>query len=292
MPVFILGGGSNLLVSDQGFNGLVIKVEIKSLEFLGSELIVGSGEIWDDVVAESVARGYSGLENLSLIPGTVGGGVVQNLGAYGSELKDALKEVEVFDPITEKKITLTKEECKFAYRDSIFKHPEGKRLVVTKAVFSLSKENKPNTEYKDIKEYFERKPELIPNAVNIRNAVCEIRKNKLPDWNILGTAGSFFKNPVITTEHALELKNAFPELPVYETDSQEYKKVSASFVIDKICNLKSESVGDAGLYEKQALVLVNKGNSNYAEVSMLANKISETVKEKTKIILEEEVIRI
>lgn len=295
LPIFILGGGSNLLISDEGFNGLVIKISMQGMERReeGDFVFVtaGAGILWDDLVLQTVTDGLWGLENLSYIPGTVGAAPVQNIGAYGSEVKDTVHSVFVFDISSGEVKTFSNNECQFGYRDSIFKKPEGKKFVVLEVTFHLSKNSTPNLLYKDLKEFFEQKGNLTPSLSKIREAVIEIRKNKLPDWHTIGTAGSFFKNPIITTERYISLIKKFPTLPSFEVDLQ-HVKVPLAWILDKICGLKGFREGDVGLYEKQPLAFVNFGSAQAKDVKNLAQKISEIVKEKTDIDIEWEVMEV
>ncbi len=292
LKIFILGGGSNILFSDQGFDGLVIKMEMKgvNIEDVDSEktfVEAYAGEVWDDFVNFVVDKGLYGLENLSYIPGTVGASPVQNIGAYGSEVKDTIYSLKAFD-IKEKKIVLfNNKDCDFSYRNSLFKK-EKDRYIIISVKFILNKNGKLNLEYKDIKEYLLKNNIKNPSLLDTRKAVIDIRRNKLPDISIVGTAGSFFKNPIIKKDKANELKNKWLELPVYEYNESEVK-VSLAWIIDKICGLKGISKGDVGTYKNQALVIVNNGNATAKQVKDFANEIIKSVKDKTDIDIETEV---
>lgn len=294
LPFFVLGGGSNTLASDEGFKGLVIKNGIKGVRWgKGSgddeaEARAGAGENWDDFVAECVAKGFSGLENLSWIPGTVGAAPIQNIGAYGVEVKDNIESVDVLDTDDYKFKTLSNSDCRFDYRDSIFKKPEGSKYIVTEVAFRLCKNGPLHTDYKDIVDYaLKNKIEKFTSPM-LRQAVIDIRKNKLPDWSFLGTAGSFFKNPVVSSEKFRELKKRFPDLPGFPCNALE-TKVSLAWIIDKVCGLKGVREGDVGTYRNQALVIVNYGEATTNEVLSFAKKISDEVREKTGIEIEPEV---
>lgn len=294
IPFFILGGGSNLLISDAGFSGLVIKMEISGMHFRensdGSwQAEVGAGENWDAFVAESVRRGLSGVENLSLIPGTVGAAPVQNIGAYGVEAKDSIISVEVFDPKTGKADILANTDCAFGYRDSIFKHEEGKHFIITRVTFRLRKDVPLKTDYKDVAAYFAEKTISAPTLRELRDAIVAIRTKKLPDISQLGTAGSFFKNPVISEQKFAELREKYPELPSFPAEAGSVK-VPAAWLLDKVCGFKGIREGDAGVFENQALVLVNYGNASAAEIDALAKRMEKAVEEKTGIRLEREVV--
>lgn len=294
LPVFILGGGSNILFSDYGFNGLVIKIEIDGLEIEEEGLHVvakvGAGVNWDYFVNEMVSKSLSGVENLSLIPGSVGASAVQNIGAYGEEAKNSISFVEVFNSKTMKLEKLSSSECGFSYRDSIFKNNEGRNLIVLNVNYILSKDFNPNLTYPELG--LEMSNHNLPITVsNIRKSVINIRKNKLPSIEEYGTAGSYFKNPIVDTESFHELITQYPNTPHW-MQGDDKVKVSAGFLIDKVANMKGESVNDAFVWEKQALVIVNKGKATSSDVVDLKNKIRNKVFQLTKINLENEVIEI
>ena len=337
--VFVLGGGSNLLVSDDGIDGFVLKMEIKGMDFGEAkirhcerseaiqenfEIIAGAGEIWDELVEKCVEKGLYGLENLSFIPGTVGASVVQNIGAYGVEIKDVVDWVEVYDTKTEEIKKLTGRACKFGYRDSVFKKPEGKDLVVIRVAYNLQKNGKLNTDYKDIQDYIissslrdfpepnfstaqlveplknsaqenRGNPVSALNPKKLREIIIQIRKNKLPDWKKVGTAGSFFKNPIITKEQLEKILEKYPNLPNFEqkiSKSGFYKfyKISLAYVLDKILGLKGLEENGVGLYENQPLVIINKGNATTKDIKNFAQKIQKKVKDEIDITIDFEVV--
>ncbi len=289
LPLFVLGGGSNVLVSDAGFAGLVLKMQLKGRRYeeKGDKVIAtfAAGEVLDEVVAETVKKGWWGLENLSAIPGTVGATPIQNVGAYGVEISDLLTTVEVYDCVAKAPVTLSNEQCRFGYRDSIFKQAEGKKYIITSVTFCLSKTANPKLQYADLAKRFAIAP---PSPSLIRQAVIEIRSAKFPDWHVVGTAGSFFKNPIIKKSAAAELAEKFPDLPIYEVD-EDQSKVSLGFVLDKICHLKGYTVNHVGLYEAQALVLVASRGATATEVLEFSKNVSEKVFEATNILIEREV---
>ncbi|MDQ3014262.1 MAG: UDP-N-acetylmuramate dehydrogenase [bacterium] len=305
LQIFILGGGSNILVSDQGFPGLVIKIEIQGIETRevdGNkvEVIAGAGEDWDQFVGKMVEHGLYGIENLSLIPGSVGAAPVQNIGAYGVEAKDSISWVEVLNIETGEVEKLSNAQCAFAYRDSIFKTPEGKKYIITRVAFSLSREGKLSTEYKDVAEYIKNNNVVEINLQKIRDIVIAIRTAKLPDVRHVGTAGSFFKNPIIAEIQFNELKKQYPDLPGFTTASHPSFskegqgdgvsiKIPAAWLLDKLCGFKGYRVGNVGVYKTQALVLVNFNGATANEIFSLSEKMIACVKEKTNIILEREV---
>ncbi len=286
LPIFILGGGSNILISDKGYKGLVIKMEIGGTDL--SVVSAGAGVIWDDFVAEIVANGLYGLENLSAIPGTVGAAPVQNIGAYGMDVSRAVQSVRALDTKSMKFIELSNADCKFDYRDSVFKHEKG-RYVITRVDFKLSKKGKVNIEYKDLKEYFQD-PISVPRSdlVGVREAVVNIRAAKLPDWKKWGTAGSYFKNPIISKKKFESLKKKYSELPGFPESNGDIK-ISLGWVLDKVCNFKGLSMGRVKIYEKQALVIVASAGATAEEVMKLAQELMREVKKKTGIMIEGEV---
>ncbi len=294
LPIFVLGGGSNVLISDEGFPGLVIKLEIKGITFkpvAGErvEVVVGAGENWDELVEQTVAQGLHGLENLSLIPGSVGAAPVQNIGAYGIEVKDSISRVTVFNTEALDFEVLEHNQCDFGYRDSIFKKSEGRKYIITAVVFVLKENNILNISYKDIAEYI--KTHNIENITlqKVRDIVIDIRTKKLPDVKIVGTAGSFFKNPIIKKEHYEELIKTYPALPAYAGPSAGTVKIPAAWMLDNLCGFKGYREGEVGVYKNQALVLVNFGNAQASEIYSLAEKMIACVKEKTTIELQKEV---
>ena len=301
IPIFVLGGGSNVLISDSGFDGLVIKNEIKGIsEEAGAgtssdfvRIIAGAGENWDDLVKYTVEeKGLYGLENLSWIPGTVGASPVQNIGAYGAEAKDTIEWVEVYNPTTAKIEKLSNVDCLFGYRDSIFKH-ERKNDIILRVAFLLKKNGKLSLEYKDLQKYFEER-KSTPSLCVVRDAVVEIRKNKLPDLSKVGTAGSFFKNQTILKSEYEKLLEKYPAMPAFPVDQksesgQEQVKIPTAWILDNVCGFKGLRRGEVGVHENQALVLVNFGNGTAQEIKALADEMITSVKEKTGISIAPEV---
>ena len=295
-PPLILGGGSNLLVSDEGYRGVVLHINIKGRDYASDArdyvspegtvyLTVGAGEIFDDVVAETVLRGLWGLENLSSIPGTTGATPVQNVGAYGVEISELIVQVEAVHTTTgEQKIFLT-EECRFSYRDSFFKTERGRQWVITAVTFRLSKIAQPKLSYNDLSS-LRTNEDVSIDAV--RAHVQTVRATKFPDWTKVGTAGSFFKNPIITPTHFKQLQTRYPDLPGYEQPDERIK-VSLGWILDKICNLKGYRIDNVGLYDKQALVLVAYEGATAAEVKKFTEEIKEKVRAATEILIECEV---
>ncbi len=296
LPFFVLGGGSNLLIDDAGFPGLVIKVEIHGIEFRKNadgtmNADAGAGEDWDEFVAETVRRGLSGVENLSLIPGTVGAAPVQNIGAYGVEAKDTVHSVEVLNTETGKVDVIPAAQCYFAYRDSIFKHAEGKKYIITRVRFTLREGAPLQINYRDVTEFFQKKGVAAPTLQQVRDAIVAIRTAKLPDLSRFGTAGSFFKNPIISRADYEKLLARYPGLPSFPAEPLTVK-VPAAWILDNICGWKGHTEGTVGVYQNQALVLVNTGGGTSAEIDALAKKMQDSVLEKTGIVLEREVIAV
>ena len=279
--IFVLGGGANTLFASDYFDGLVAKIENKGktiVEENENEIVVevASGENWSDFVFWACKNNYCGLENLSTIPGSVGAAPVQNIGAYGSEAKDTIKEVLVYDLEANTFSWLKNEDCNFAYRYSCFKYQKG-NLIIWKVRFLLQKHFTLNDSYKALKEKIKTKEEKIKTAEEIAETVKEIRDSKLPDHNILGNAGSFFKNPIITGEQYKKIKIQYPDIVAF--DDANGVKISAGWLIEK-CGLKGKRFGNVGMHEKQALVLVNYGNATGKELIVFANKVIDTVKDK------------
>jgi UDP-N-acetylmuramate dehydrogenase len=290
IPFFVLGGGSNTLFS-KDYAGLVIRIAIKSTIFKEGadvEAQVGAGENWDEFVRTCVEKGYWGVENLSLIPGSVGGAVVQNIGAYGVEFNQVVESVEVFDTELCELKTLSNAECKFSYRTSIFKTDAGKKYIVTGATFRLKKNSEPNLSYKDVADYFNEK-NIKPTLPLMREAVIEIRQRKLPDVKEVGTAGSFFKNPIVEKLKYTQLQSRFPGIKG-TLISDGLVKISAAWMLDNIGGYKGVRRGEIGVWPKHALVLVNYGSARGEEVLALANEMTEKIKSETEIELEKEVV--
>jgi UDP-N-acetylmuramate dehydrogenase len=291
IPFFVLGGGSNIVVSDEGFYGIVIKNELlgKSFHDDGDEtrITVAAGENWDDFVRESTERGLSGIENLSFIPGTVGAAPVQNIGAYGVDFKDVLESVRVYDAKTETFRDVAHEECRFSYRHSIFK--EHKHLVIVAVTLRLKKSRALNLSYQDVRRaVFERgldETRLTPR--DVREIVVSMRKQKLPDWHTTPTAGSFFKNPEIYVHDYEKLKETYPECPGFLASDGRIK-IPLGWLIERL-GLKGERVGGVSVFQKHALVIVNDQNGTASDVKVLSERIAHAVERATGIVIEPEV---
>ncbi|OHA79176.1 MAG: UDP-N-acetylenolpyruvoylglucosamine reductase [Candidatus Yonathbacteria bacterium RIFCSPHIGHO2_01_FULL_44_41] len=286
LSIFILGSGSNILVSGDGYSGLVIKIELKGITYENSRVTAGAGEVWDEVVRGVVQYNLWGIENLSLVPGTVGGASVQNIGAYGVEACDTIFSVEALDTETMQIKTFLRKECEFGYRESIFK--KNKNLIVVSVSFELTENGVPRVDYEDVKKYFEKKKVIVSTLVEIREAIVAIRTRKMPAPSI-GTAGSFFKNPIVEVSQYEALKIQFPGIKAYPQGDSTIK-LSAAWLLDHVGKWCGVRRGDAGVYEKQALILVNYGKATAEEILSLAHEMRCDIKEKTNVLLEEEVV--
>jgi UDP-N-acetylmuramate dehydrogenase len=275
----VLGGGSNVVLSNT-LNGTTLLMSVSGKEIISSNdrftaVAVGAGENWHDFVAWTLEQNLPGLENLALIPGTVGAAPIQNIGAYGAEVADHLASVEAFDSKEQAFVTLSKSDCQFAYRDSYFKkNPE--RYIVTKVVFNIPKVWTPRLTYADLTKQFSANS--TPSAQEIFTAVCNIRQSKLPDPQVIGNAGSFFQNPIIGITQYETLLAQHQDLVSYP-DANGTRKLAAGWLIDQ-CGFKGYRSGPAGVYEKQALVLVNHGGATASDILELASTIQKKVKKR------------
>lgn len=278
-PYIIIGGGSNLLLT-RDFCGTVVHSAVKGMVRKDdSMLCCGSGEQWDDVVAYCVEQEMWGAENLSLIPGDVGASAVQNIGAYGAEAKDLIVSVEAVEIATGKVVVIDAADCQYAYRQSRFKGEWKDRYLVTHVTYRLKTgDYEPHTEYGNIQSELQRKGISNPTAEQLRQTIIDIRRNKLPDPEVQGNAGSFFMNPVVDKQKYESLALQYPGMPHYSLpDGKE--KIPAGWMIDQ-CGWKGRSLGRAGVHDKQALVLVNRGGANGQEVVALCEAIKKDVLEK------------
>lgn len=291
IPKFILGGGSNVLLT-KDFEGLVLKNNIKGIELIKEDndfyyVKAGGGEVWHNVVMYCVNNNYAGLENLSLIPGSVGAGPIQNIGAYGVELKDYLFELETINIKDQTIRTFNNVECKFGYRESVFKRELKDQYIITSVTYKLLKKPELNTRYGAIEKELEVMKIKNITIKDISQAVCNIRNSKLPNPLQIGNAGSFFKNPEVPRNILNNLKSKFPDIVSYDIDADKVK-LAAGWLI-KQCGWKGLTIGDAGVHKLQALVLVNYGNAKGDEILALSQKIIDSVKNKFGVELEREV---
>ena len=308
VPIFILGGGSNIIFSDGIINVFALKIEIKGFEIIKEtneyiDIKIGAGENWDQIVEKTVNMNLMGLESLSAIPGTVGAGPVQNIGAYGSEVKNTILEVEVYD--TNKGIItrISNKDCKFGYRDSIFKNEAKGKYIITAVIYRLLKcleksEVQPlgpveigplifsALNYPGVMKYFEDKGIKNPDLKQIREAVIEIRKGKLPNPKEVPNVGSFFKNPIISNDVVDKIKINFPNAKFFPVDNN-LIKVPAGWLIENAL-LKGKNFGSVSVYDRNALVLVNAKNATCKDFIEARNQIIRIVKEKFDIVLEQE----
>ena len=287
-PLYILGGGSNTLFV-RPFDGLILhpaEQGVRIVERRAGQVRVeaAAGTVWDDFVRFCIDHALWGAENLSYIPGSVGASPVQNIGAYASEAKDIIDSVEFYHLEHRRFETIRGEECAFGYRDSIFKHALKGKAIVTSVTYLLSEKPRPNLQYKQIGEAVATLGE--PSLTHIRQAIIAIRKEKLPDPDRIGNGGSFFKNPVVSSQQAERLTAQWPDMPAYP--AKDGTKLSAAWLIDK-AGWKGRRIGDAGVHDRQALVLVNHGHAEGTEILSLARKITEDVAEKFGIVLEPEI---
>ncbi len=290
LEVLVLGGGSNLLFVNN-FNGLVILIRLSGIKIKEEEgriqLKVGAGEDWHELVMFCVARNWGGVENLSLIPGTVGAAPIQNIGAYGVELEDVFIELEAFDLETKEVRTFKKEDCNFGYRDSIFKNELKGKFIITSVSLCVTPNGDVNYSYASLSQKLDEWGISAPTIQDVSKAVIDVRRSKLPDPEEIGNNGSFFKNPLISISHYNELNERYKDIPSYPASSEEVK-VPAGWLIDH-AGWKGHRNGDAGVHEKQALVLVNYGHATGKEIMELSEKIRHDIKEKYGIELEREV---
>ena len=294
-PKFVLGGGSNIVLTGD-VKPMVLKVEIMGRRLVRETarawvLEAGAGENWHEFIAWSLAQGYPGLENMALIPGTVGASPVQNVGAYGVELQDRFESLDAVDLQTGQLFSLNAAQCGFGYRDSVFKHaskPLGLagRALITAVRFALPKPWKAVLGYADLEKKRVQSGVNDPSAQQIFDWVCEIRRAKLPDPALIGNAGSFFKNPTVSAEQCQDIIGREPKI-VHYLLADGSAKLAAGWLIDA-CGWRGKSVGNAGVYEKQALVLVNRGGATGGEVMTLARAIQTSVYERFGIMLEPE----
>lgn len=286
----ILGGGSNVLFTAD-FDGLVLVNRIKGITLVHDNetsvvLEVGAGEIWHELVMYAVERGWSGIENLALIPGTVGAAPVQNIGAYGRELQDVFHSLRAWDIEEKKFVEMLPEDCHFGYRDSIFKRQLKGRMFITAVRFRLSKTRDLNVAYGAIRQELVQAGIVEPDIQDVANMVIKIRNSKLPDPAEIGNAGSFFKNPVVSKDEEVVIRERFPDLVAYPSGQD--MKIAAGWLIEK-AGWKGYRQGDAGCHSKQALVLVNYGHAKGIEILALAKHIIDSVQTLFGVSLEPEV---
>jgi UDP-N-acetylmuramate dehydrogenase len=295
LPRLVLGGGSNLLITRDEVESLVLHMALTGKEVVGETpdailVRARAGENWHGFVQWTLAQGLGGPENMSLIPGTVGASPIQNIGAYGAEVKDTFHALTAFDFASGAIRTMTAADCRFGYRDSVFKHPEGRELAVLDVTFALPKAWAPNLRYAELARELEAQGIAGPTPRQVSDAVIAIRRRKLPDPAEIGNAGSFFKNPVVSGEHCARLLEQWPDV-VHHAQPDGSEKLAAGWLIDQ-CGWKGKSLGRAGVYPKQALVLVNNGGARGEEVLALARAIQADVQARFGVLLEPEPVMV
>ncbi len=290
-PKLILGGGSNILFT-KDYDGLVIKNDFKGIELVeddGENLVIkaGAGENWHQFVMHCVSNGYAGIENLSLIPGNVGASPMQNIGAYGVEIKDVFHQLTAVDMSSGEEVIFKLDECNFGYRESIFKNTAKDKYIITSVAYRLKRTAQFNTSYGAIEQELENMGVTELSISAISQAVINIRSSKLPDPSKIGNAGSFFKNPVVPVELADKIRKDYPNLASYPIDTA-HVKLAAGWLIEQ-SGWKGKKLGDYGVHDKQALVLVNYGNAKGIDIFDLSEQIKVSVKNKFGVELEREV---
>ncbi|WP_295997402.1 UDP-N-acetylmuramate dehydrogenase [Rugamonas sp.] len=287
LPRLVLGGGSNIVLGGD-YAGLVLHMALPGMELVGADahahyVRAGAGVNWHAFVQWTLARGLGGLENLSLIPGTVGAAPIQNIGAYGVEIKDVFHSLTVFDSASGATFALDREACRFGYRDSVFKHAEGRDWLIVDVTFALPTSWQANLRYAELAQALAERGVDAPTARQVADTVIAIRQRKLPDPALIGNAGSFFKNPVVTRAECLALLERYPAL-VHHSQADGGEKLAAGWLIDQ-CGWKGRNLGPAGVYPKQALVLVNNGGASGADILRLAQAIQRDVQARYGVLL-------
>lgn len=291
LPFLIIGAGSNLLPTGD-YDGTVIHSAVRGISLTehpdGSALLrCGSGETWDDVVAWTVDRGFADLANLSLIPGEVGASAVQNIGAYGAEACQFIHDIHAIDIQTGQRLIIPQQDCRYGYRDSLFKHEWKNRFLITHVSYQLHRQYKPNMEYGNLRTELERKSIESPTPQQLRQVIIDIRRSKLPDPAEQGNAGSFFMNSVVSRAKFEELSAVYPQMPHYYIN-EDSEKIPAAWLIDQ-CGWKGRALGCAGVHHKQPLVLVNLGGATGQDIVALCKAIQDDVQQRFGITLKPEV---
>jgi UDP-N-acetylmuramate dehydrogenase len=295
LPIFILGGGSNIIVRDEGFDGIVIHNRIPGFEVIKDEpgqtiLKVGAGEAWDETVKKTVEMNLSGIEALSAIPGTTGAAPVQNIGAYGQEVGEVVVSIEAYDMTTNAFVILQNSDCGFSYRHSIFRGTEAGRYVITSVTMRLYKTAPQPPFYGAIQDYFDTHNITLYTPQIIRDAVIEIRKNKLPDPALMPNAGSFFKNAIIEDWQLTDLRKEYPDIPTYDMPDGRFK-IPTGWLIEQT-GLKGKTLHGMRVHDKNALVLINESATNYADLASARNEIIGAVRDQFRIMIEQEPLEI
>lgn len=291
LPVFVLGGGSNVVANDEGYHGIVLRMRIAGFEVIADDLNsttvrVGAGESWDETVKRTVEMHLTGIETLSAIPGTTGAGPVQNIGAYGQEIADTLQSLTAYDSQTDTFVTLQNADCGFSYRHSIFRGDQKSRYVITSVTLKLSKNNPQPPFYDALQAYFDDHNIHSFTQEIVRNAVIDIRINKLPDPKLLPNAGSFFKNTIIESWKLNDLKTTYPDLPAYDMGDGNYK-LSTGWLIEQT-GLKGSVIHGIKVHDKNSLVLINESATSYKDLASARDEIIGAVRNKFNIQIEQE----
>ncbi len=293
MTLLPLGEGANTYFSDRDHKKIILQIKIKGIEVIrrgkyDDDILVSAGENWDGFVLYSIKNNYFGLENLSIIPGSVGASPIQNIGAYGTEVCTYIKKIEYFDTVKSKFFFIKNKNCNFSYRDSIFKHIQGKNKIITNVIFTLPKTKNINISYKDLYSYFIGVEPKIISSMDVRQALIKIRRNKFPNYKITPTAGSFFKNPVIRISKLKEIRGKWPAIP-YHAQDDGYYKIPLAWVLENIIKFKGIQRGNITCYKKQPLVLITNKQASAKELNIFVSLIKRKINNKLKIKIEREV---
>lgn len=295
IPIFVLGGGSNVIARDEGFKGMVIRIRIPGFDVIADDLNtttikIGAGENWDQVVKRTVEMNLSGIEAMSMIPGTAGAAPVQNVGAYGQEIADTLVSLEAYDAQTKSFVTLQNEDCNFAYRDSIFRSTEKGRFVISSITIKLSKSLPQAPFYDALQTYFDAHNITFFTGEVVREAVMAIRTEKLPDPEVRPNTGSFFKNAIIENWQLSDLKTSFPDIKVFDMGNG-HSKVPTGWLIEQT-GLKGQLIHGMRVHDKNALVLINESATGYADLAAARDQVIGAVRDKFRIQIEQEPLEI
>lgn len=292
-PIYVIGGGSNLIARDEGFSGVIIHNQIMGIDILddnptSTTIAAGAGEVWDKLVKYAVDLDLQGIEAMSGIPGTVGAAPVQNIGAYGQDLSGTFVSCEAYDTVTDSFVTLTWEDCQFSYRSSIFRGSTAGRYIITRVTLTLNKKHPEPPFYDALEKYLEARQigTMSVTVQIIRNAVLDIRQNKLPDPAQLPNTGSFFKNPIVEKWKSDDLLKTYPDMPTYPVDD-DHVKIPAGWLIES-CDLRGAVLHGMKVHDGNAVVLVNQSATGYADLAAAREQITSAVRDKFQIILEQE----
>ena len=295
LPIFILGGGSNIIATDKGFNGIVLHMTIPGFEIIADDINsttikIGAGEIWDTVVKRAVDLRLSGIETMSAIPGTAGAAPVQNIGAYGQEIADTLQSLEAYDSQDGKIVILRNSDCKFSYRDSIFRNESFGRYIIISVTIKLSKNQPQPPFYESLQKYLDEHKINIYTVDIIRDAIIEVRKDKLPDPKFMPNTGSFFKNAIIEDWQLNDLRDKYPNIPAYDMGDRHYK-IPTGWLIEQL-GLKGQIFHGMRVYEKNALVLINESADSYDDLVAARNEIIGKIRDNFRIEVQQEPLEI